>query len=149
MRKIEAQMIAAVRDCLSDPSFSGQMWRNVNTCVWQMHSGIHGTPSYYRWIEIILHNTAIATIEPTLGRMILDTGGYETATTRSRLNAILREFCPSWHVCQHKHKMFVVDSSYQRHDWHDGKTVGFDAWSPLRRSRFDSAIVSNCDKTLA
>lgn len=134
MRKIEAQLLAAIRDCLRDPGFSGQYWRNGNTRLWQQHHGIHGTPGYYRWLEVILHETAIATIEPNCGRMTLSTGGWFTVTTRSRLNAILAEFCPEWHVCQHRGDMWAVDRNYRRHPWHDGMTVSFDAWHSLRAS---------------
>lgn len=134
MRKIEQQMIAAIRGCLSDPGFSGCYWRNANTCVWQQHCGIHGTPSYSRTIEVILHNTVIALIESS--RISLYTGGWQTVTTRSRINAILREFCPDWSVCQHRHALWLVDRHDQRHEWSEGRCLTFDSWAPMRASHW-------------
>lgn len=98
MRKIEEQMLAAVERCLGDASFEGCAMRSANTHVWQQHNGIAGTTTYHRWIEVILHDTVIALIEPQLERISFYTGGWHSVTTRSRISAVLHRFCSGWDV---------------------------------------------------
>ena len=75
MRKIETQMIAAIHN--------NQDWSNANTRV--IYSPIRNTS------EIYLHNNLIAIIED--GDLQVFDGGYQSNTTKSRLNALCDEFC--------------------------------------------------------
>jgi hypothetical protein len=86
MRKIEQSMIQAVRECLADPHFSGKYWGKDNTSVSQHHEP---GPNGARYIEITLYDTVVGLIEPTAHRINLYTEGYRTATTKSRINALL------------------------------------------------------------
>ena len=73
MRKIETQMCQAIQ--------SNKDWRSGNTRV--IYSPIHNTS------EVYLHNNLIAIVTDD-ALQILD-GGWQSNTTKSRLNAILSE----------------------------------------------------------
>jgi len=81
MRSIETAMNAAIRRQTD--------WRKDNTEVEVIHHGIHGTFSYEKEIVVKLHGNKIARIFPSTRRMILSSCGWQTKTTKSRLNAIL------------------------------------------------------------
>ena len=75
MRKIENDMVAAIR--------SRNNYRNDNTVVEQ---GEHG------YAEVRLHGRRIARLNYQNGILELSDCGYRTATTKSRLNALLDAF---------------------------------------------------------
>ena len=63
MRKIEAQMVMAVRDQLSG---SEKTWRSGNTEVSTEHRGVHGTFNYDRDVVVRLHGNEIARFDSML-----------------------------------------------------------------------------------
>ena len=73
MRKIETQMIAAVQN--------DQRWSSDNTTV---------IPGWEGTSDVYLHGSKIATIGQDW--MQLFDGGYQSKTTKSRLNALLSAF---------------------------------------------------------
>ena len=78
MRKIEQQMIAAIKN--------NQDWKCDNTAV--MHSPgnvINGPVSH-----VFLHGNKIAEVGDDFLKLF--DGGYQSKTTKSRLNALLSEF---------------------------------------------------------
>ena len=75
MRKIETQMCAAIHN--------NQNWSNANTTV---HFNEEENVSVVR-----LHGNKIAEIDDN--SMTIFDGGYQTTTTKSRLNALCTEFC--------------------------------------------------------
>jgi hypothetical protein len=82
-RIIEQNMIRAINyEC---------DWRKDNTSVEVIHNGIHGTFSYQKEIQVKLHGHTIARIFPG-DRMILSSCGWETKTTKARLNALLHHY---------------------------------------------------------
>ena len=92
MRKIETQMIAAIKN--------NQDWKCDNTEV----INIEGVSFVY------LHGNQIATIDDD--SLTLFDGGYQSKTTKSRLNALLTEFgytCGTQHeyVFQKQFEWFV------------------------------------------
>lgn len=109
MRKIESQMVSAIREVLADSNFVGQYWKSNNTCVWQNKEN---GPNGRRWIEVILHDTVVALIEPDAVRINLYTKGYRTATTKSRINAVLSEFSGGASVFQKNNEW-----RYSRRSW--------------------------------
>ena len=126
MRKIEQQMLAALERCLSDAAFEGCAMRSANTHVWQQHNGIAGTTTYHRWIEVILHDTVIALIEPQLERVSFYTGGWHSRTTSSRIEAVLQRFCRGWHVNLSKGQLYLRQESWsvgEREPLTEGKEV--------------------------
>ena len=75
MRKIEQQMIAAVQNNIN--------WSSANTTVTIDEET--NTSSVY------LHGNLIATV--TDNDMTIYDGGYQSVTTKSRINALCQEFC--------------------------------------------------------
>ena len=77
MRKIEKQMCAAVQ--------SNKNWTSANTAVtFDPESGIS---------TVYLHGNKIAEVSDT--DMTIFDGGYQSVTTKSRLNALCDYFCVS------------------------------------------------------
>jgi len=89
MRKVEAVMIQAIRDLIGNADFCGSYKRIGNTEVRQWHDGPSHTPGYRRVIEVRLHGNTIAHVYPDISRIFVRDCGWRTATTKSRLNAIL------------------------------------------------------------
>ena len=95
MRKIESQMIAAIN--------SSKNWQSANTSV---HFNEESNISIVR-----LHGNKIA--EVTDDSMTIFDGGWQTVTTKSRLNALINEFCNSVTdgVFQKNYQWFVTDNN--------------------------------------
>lgn len=89
MRKIEQAMIKAIKDQRAG-------WQSGNTSV-ECALGA---------CEVRLHGNSIARI--TEDAVCVTLAGWPTPTTRSRLNAILREFIPGGHVYQSEHCQYVA-----------------------------------------
>jgi len=122
MRKIEASMVSALKETLSDSGFEGQAWKQSNTLVFQTHHGTYGTFNHNRFIEVILYSTVIALIEPYASRLSLYSGGYRTATTKSRLNAILGALGDGFYICQNKGLWQLWKNGYFYENFYDGRT---------------------------
>jgi len=90
MRKIESQMNAAIQQ--------NRNWSNANTMV--TFDKETNTSSVY------LHGNLIATV--TDNDMTIYDGGWQTNTTKSRLNALCNEFCIAGEgVFQKNYQWFV------------------------------------------
>lgn len=70
-------------------------------------------------IVVRYHETDVVVVRPN-GRITLNTGGWKTATTRTRMNQASNQFSLGFHVYQRNYKWFV---EYQ------GKTLEFDGSS--------------------
>ena len=77
MRKIESDMNRAIR--------AGRNFSSSNTMV-KTESNIHGEQA-----TVFLHGNHIATV--TNDALTLFDGGWQSNTTKSRLNALINEFC--------------------------------------------------------
>jgi hypothetical protein len=95
MRKIEEQMLQAIRD--------RRNWKSGNTRVVSTHFA-HGDEVINR-ITVILHGSPIAIITPD--HVDASDCGYQTTTTKSRLNVVLREFCGAA-IYQSSHKWYAT-----------------------------------------
>mgnify|MGYP000093524191 FL=1 len=91
MRQIEAKMNKAMRHFL--PFSSG------NTTVVQHRNEM----------EVFLHGNHIATLNKISMDLRLFDGGWQSNTTKSRLNALLDEFVPSMGVFQKDFVWYVSD----------------------------------------
>jgi len=90
MRKIESQMNAAIQ--------SNSNWSKDNTTV-TFNSDTNTS-------EVYLHGNLIATV--TDEDMTIFDGGWQTVTTKSRLNALCNEFCITGEgVFQKNYQWFV------------------------------------------
>lgn len=125
MRKIEKTMVAALRDVLATPDFTGRYWRERNTCIWQQHRGVCYTSGYERWAEVILYDTVIALVEPALNRISFYSGGFHTVTTRSRINALLSSFGPGWSVFLSSGRLMLRDPYGNESPFKEGFTINY------------------------
>lgn len=93
MRKIEQDMISAI--------IGGYDWKGSNTTV---------TFDGDDW-EVRLHGNLIARCES--GDLEVSVAGWNTSTTRSRINALLRHFKRRTHLAYLKQKNFELVAVYQ------------------------------------
>jgi hypothetical protein len=128
MRKIEAQTIQAVRTLLNRADFNGRLLKSGNTEVWQIHPGIAGTVHCSREIQVKLHGNLIAAFYPATDTFIVSDAGWQTTTTKSRINALLSVFNPNaGRVYSKNFDWYIGDSAW------DGEVslpvdYRFDSW---------------------
>lgn len=94
MRKIESQMLAAIH--------ASKCWKSANTEVFTNDNNAS---------LVYLHGNHIATVTDKNVR-IFD-GGWQTTTTKSRLNVIINEFCDALTdgVFQKNYQWFIRDNN--------------------------------------
>ena len=61
-------------------------------------------------MEVFLHGNHIATLDKISMDLRIFDGGWQSNTTKSRLNALLQEFADSYKVIQKDFTWYVVDS---------------------------------------
>ena len=106
MRQIEAKMNKAMRHFL--PFSSG------NTTVVQHRNDM----------EVFLHGNHIATLNKISMDLRIFDGGWQSVTTKSRLNALLDEFFDGARVVQKDFQWFLIDSiDGSRRPFFSGMTV--------------------------
>ena len=88
MRKVEATMNSMIRN--------GIAWSDGNTCTTYDQKGN---------CEVYLHGNHIATVCKEF--MAIFDGGYQSNTTKSRLNALLQEFRPHTKVFAKDFQWFI------------------------------------------
>ena len=91
MRKIEEQMNYAIRH--------RKNWAGSNTTV----------RCFREVVEVFLHGNHIASLDTATNDLTLFDGGWQSNTTKSRLNALLDEFVPSMGVFQKNWQWFLSD----------------------------------------
>jgi hypothetical protein len=102
MRIIERQMLAAV--------LANKDWRSSNTRV-QVKYFAHAEKPIQR-IDVYLHNNRIAQVTADL--VSICDCGWQTPTTKSRLNALLRELCGAG-IYQKSRKWYAY--AIEEQDW--------------------------------
>ena len=103
MRKIEQQMNRAI--------VNKNGWSNSNTFV-DYNSNTNCS-------TVVLHRTAIAVYDHNTQALKLNTGGWYSVTTKSRLNAILQGLIAGASVYQKNFEWFLSYNN-QTHDFNDG-----------------------------
>ena len=101
MRKLEKQMNFALSNKAN--------WAGSNTTV--TYNDSTNCSSVY------LHGHQIATLDHNTNALKLDSCGYETVTTKSRLNAILEEVKYGCRVFQKNFNWFVSYNGQTRNFW--------------------------------
>ena len=109
MRKIEKEMNNAVR----------------NKIAWSKSNTLTTFSSDLKECFIYLHGNHIATYNYTLKELELYDGGWQSNTTKSRLNALLFEFATGFSVFQKNWEWFVSDFQNTVVDFTDGITVNY------------------------
>ena len=93
MRKLEREMNQAIR---------GQRnWAGSNTTVFTDDAGLYST--------VYLHGNKIASYSHVTRDLEILDGGWQSVTTKSRLNALLSEFKPGFGVFQKNWQWFISD----------------------------------------
>ena len=107
MRQIETQMNQAIRN--------GHAWSKDNTCITY-------DPTNNMSAEVYLHGNHIATITDNDLTLYSGGGGF-TNTTKSRLNALIQEFCFNGSNVFQKNFNWYVRAFNTVTPFHDGITI--------------------------
>ena len=107
MRKIETQMNTAIK--------SQKNWAGSNTTVITEND----------ISTVMLHGNHIATYYHDTKELALFDGGWQSNTTKSRLNALCYEFAMGFGVFQKNWEWFISDFSDNKKDFADGITVNY------------------------
>jgi hypothetical protein len=104
MRQIERDMLSAIK--------LGKCWRKANTEVYTNDNNCS---------LVYLHGNHIATV--MYNKVSIFDGGYQSNTTKSRLNAIINGLCDGYTcgVYQHKFEWFITDDKLI-HQFENGYT---------------------------
>jgi hypothetical protein len=95
MRKIEAQTIQAVRTLANRADFNGRLLKSGNMEVGRY---IQGSPELYTMIALFKLNytgTLLLVFYPATDTFTVSDAGWQTTTTKSRINALLSVFSPA------------------------------------------------------
>ena len=113
-------MVCAVRERLLADY---KDWKSGNTEVRTEFEGVFQTPSYEKNVVVYLHGNKIASFDASLnhvrecrGLMITD-AGWKTATTKSRLNALLTCFYGGGGICQVNGNWLLNTTEFAGMDW--------------------------------
>ena len=66
--------------------------------------------SYADQVRVYLHGNHIASLDTATHALTLKDGGWQSNTTKSRLNALLQEFVPSMRIFQNDWTWYISDS---------------------------------------
>ena len=97
MRKIERDMNSAIRyrRNMSKQNTSVRCFKNRDGITTEMY--------------VFLHGNHIASLDTATHKLIIKDGGWQSVTTKSRLNALLDEFAPDRGIFQKNWEWFVSD----------------------------------------
>ena len=97
MRKIEMEMNSAIR--------YRRNFSKANTSV-----RCFKTNGVTTDIDVFLHGNHIASLDTATHKLTIKDGGWQSVTTKSRLNALLDEFVPSMRIFQNDWTWYISDS---------------------------------------
>ena len=110
MRKIEMEMNAAIR--------YRRNFSKANTSV-----RCFKTNGITTDVDVFLHGNHIASLDTATHKLTIKDGGWQSVTTKSRLNALLDEFAPDRGIFQKNWQWFVSDSFGMAEPFISGMTV--------------------------
>ena len=106
-RKVEELVISFLRQNITGRA-------SANTAV-EQH------PLHPQRLQVKLHGHAIATYTPFADRhgwrLVLNDCGWQTATTKSRLNALLAALAPGYRIEQRDHEWYLVRPDGRAQPW--------------------------------
>ena len=115
MRKLETNMNNAIR---SKKNFSSS-----NTTV--KTTSFFDNDVYCEESEVFLHGNHIATYNYSLKELSLYDGGWQSNTTKSRLNALCYEFATGFSVFQKNWEWFISDFKNVKKEFVDNTIVNY------------------------
>ena len=74
-------------------------------------------------IDVFLHGNHIASLDTATHKLTIKDGGWQSVTTKSRLNALLDEFVPDMGIFQKNWQWFVSDFLGMAEPFVDGMKV--------------------------
>ena len=86
-------------------------------------SGNTTVRSYADQVRVYLHGNHIASLDTATHALTLKDGGWQSNTTKSRLNALLEEFAPDRRIFQKDWQWFVSDFLGMAEPFISGMTV--------------------------
>ena len=97
MRKIERDMNSAIRyrRNMSKANTSVRCFKNRDGITTEM--------------DVFLHGNHIASLDTATNKLTIKDGGWQSVTTKSRLNALLDEFVPSMGIFQKDWVWYLSD----------------------------------------
>ena len=96
MRKIERDMNTAIR--------YRRNFSKANTSV-----RCFKTNGVTTDVDVFLHGNHIASLDTATNQLTIKDGGWQSVTTKSRLNALLDEFVPSMRIFQNDWTWYISD----------------------------------------
>ena len=105
-----------------------QIEKNMNTAIWSKKNWAGSNTTVITEDNIstvMLHGNHIATYYHDKKELALFDGGWQSNTTKSRLNALCAEFAMGFGVFQKNWEWFVSDFSDDKKEFADGITVNY------------------------
>lgn len=130
MRKIESQMLDAIQSQVE--------FKKDNTCVeWLPLTGQVSIMDCDLVARVYLHGNLIAQFNRALNELTVWDGGWQSVTTKSRLNALLSAFAPDWSVVQRNYEWLLMKrAGLDRHEiqmpFKGGETFRAGKWIKAR-----------------
>ena len=105
-----------------------QIEKNMNSAIWSKKNWAGSNTTVITEDNIstvMLHGNHIATYYHDTKELALFDGGWQSNTTKSRLNALCAEFAMGFGVFQKNWEWFVSDFSNDKKEFADGITVNY------------------------
>ena len=105
-----------------------QIEKNMNSAIWSKKNWAGSNTTVITEDNIstvMLHGNHIATYFHDTKELSLFDGGWQSNTTKSRLNALCAEFAMGFGVFQKNWEWFVSDFSNSKKEFADGITVNY------------------------
>ena len=105
-----------------------QIEKNMNSAIWSKKNWAGSNTTVITEDDIstvMLHGNHIATYYHDKKELALFDGGWQSNTTKSRLNALCNEFAIGFGVFQKNFNWFISDFSDDKKDFADGITVNY------------------------
>ena len=105
-----------------------QIEKNMNSAIWSKKNWAGSNTTVITEDDIstvMLHGNHIATYYHNTKELALFDGGWQSNTTKSRLNALCNEFAIGFGVFQKNFNWFISDFSDDKKDFADGITVNY------------------------
>ena len=105
-----------------------QIEKNMNSAIWSKKNWAGSNTTVItedNISSVMLHGNHIATYTHKIKELQLFDGGWQSNTTKSRLNALCTEFAMGFGVFQKNWQWFVSDFSNDKKDFIDGIIVDY------------------------
>ena len=105
-----------------------QIEKNMNSAIWSKKNWTGSNTTVItedNVSAVMLHGNHIATYYHNTKELALFDGGWQSNTTKSRLNALCNEFATGFGVFQKNWEWFISDFSNNKKEFDNGITVNY------------------------